>query len=522
MRNYPLKTLRTSEIIAVAKIVKAILIQSISSEDITKAEVKKAIEENKDSINKALSAAGINISYGAIIHFFDRDGTLNINNELLQEAIKNAKNGNILVGTLTGKLPEEVSNSLKGFMFLGAAGGGMIYLPNIEEKIAFEIPPEKIEEIENIYKNILRKHGYEEDIIQSIRLQYNAYNKDEQKGQILLLSGEKIEKTDYIDNRGYMAGRFDKETEEIQQKIEQLQQQINISTTDEETKKLTKEINLLKDKLKNIRYERNIVEMTAVEGGEFGLEIIEELYEQLKNVDGIEMVPPGACDDRTGKQWLADITKFHKGHLFDIILEVLLEEAPFVIPHFMGNSTNDVPAIKSAWARENGIVSMVLPPNLEHGDTALIAMLANFAEENNKSLVLVEPGEGKEFGSEYATDIINNPENIANHLLSKKNVETIHQYSMLFKEMVKEGKIPKSLLREKEELEKIINEEKKNKLTAENIEKTLINNAEKGYLNITNYKNLIKQFNYLYDIAETNEALKSHNRSIEREVLDRV
>ena len=262
--------------------------------------------------------------------------------------------------------------------------------------------------------------------------------------------------------------------------------------------------------------------MTAVEGGELGKEILEELYERLREIDGIEMVPPGACDDRTGKQWLADITKFHKGHLFDIILEILLERAPYVIPHFMGNSTNDVPAIKSAWAREDGIVSMVLPPNLEHGDTPLIAMLANFAVKHKKSLVLVEPGPDKEFGSEYATDVINHPEMLANHLFSKKNIETINKYATLYKEMEKEGKIPKSLLMVMEDLEKLVKEEKQPKLAAEGIGQSLINVAEQGYLNVTNFKRMIEQFNKLYDVAEINEELKGNNTNDEREVFDVV
>ena len=512
------------EIVAAAQVIEKELSNYIDPYDKskTKEEIIKVIEENGEMIDRALEERGINLTSGAIVHFFDRDGTLNIKNILLQAAIKNSKNGAVMVGTLTGKLPEEISDNLKGFMFLGAAGGGMVYLPDIEEKIAFEIPKEKIEQVEEIYKEILRKHGVEEDIIQSIRLQYNAYNEEEKRGQILLLSGEEVEKSDYIDNRGYLAGRFDKETEEIQNEIEEKQNKRDAVTSEEEKEELDKEIQLLKEKLKNIRNDRKIVEMTAVEGGEIGKEILEELYERLREIDGIEMVPPGACDDRTGKQWLADITKFHKGHLFDIILEILLERAPYVIPHFMGNSTNDVPAIKSAWAREDGIVSMVLPPNLEHGDTPLIAMLANFAVKHKKSLVLVEPGPDKEFGSEYATDVINHPEMLANHLFSKKNIETINKYATLYKEMEKEGKIPKSLLMVMEDLEKLVKEEKQPKLAAEGIGQSLINVAEQGYLNVTNFKRMIEQFNKLYDVAEINEELKGNNTNDEREVFDVV
>jgi len=431
-------------------------------------------------IKESLYRRGIDLSKGGVINFFDRDGTINIKNPELREAIQNAKGGNIVAGTLTGKLPEELNDLLKGFSFLGSAGGGMIYLPSLEKKIPFVIPPEKIKEVETIYEEILKEYGIEEDLVENWHLQFNSYEEEINQGMILLLSGDPIEKSDYL-ARG------------------------------------TKEERLLEAKPEE-RFEKQIVEFTAVEGGEHGKEILEILYQRLKDVKGVKMVPPGAFNDRTGKHTGADITALDKGDLFNIILEAY----PNIIPHFMGNSTNDVPAIRATWSKDDGIVSMVLPPELEHDDTALIAMLANFAEKNNKELVLVEPGEGEEFGSKYATNILNDPQYLAEQLINTENLNRIHEYSQMYERMEKEGKIPNSILDNKNELQKLVDSDKQPILTVNDIGRYLEYNLKRRGLTINNVNKTMDLVKRLYDISNINKELKGIETKDESEVFEYV
>lgn len=413
-------------------------------------------------IKEALSKKDIDLSNGGIINFFDRDGTLNIKNPELREAIQNAKEGNIVAGTLTGKLPEELSDVLKGFSFLGSAGGGMLYLPSIEKKIPFTIEPEKIKEVEKIYRDILKEYGINEDLIEDPEyphLQMNSYEEGINQGMILLLSNNETEEKDYV-NRG------------------------------------TSKERLLKA-LPEERYNRDIVEMTAIEGGEKGKEILEELYKRIQNIDGIKMVPPGFFGDRTGKHTGADITKLDKGDVFNIILDAY----PDVIPHFMGNSTNDIPAVQAVWSRGNGgIVSMVMPPELEHDDTPLIALLSHYSKQYNKNLILVEPGPKDEFGSQYATEILKNPSLIGEKLKSDKNLENIDKYEEIYEEMSKNGKIPKSILDSCKALVESFEEEHTPMLTSDDMEKSVINIRKKQIDNIAQK---------LKNIADTNEKIKS-------------
>lgn len=425
-------------------------------------------------IKEALSHKGIDLSQGGVINFFDRDGTINIKNEKLRDAIQNAKGGNVVAGTLTGKLPEELNDVLKGFSFLGAAGGGMLYLPSLEKKIPFVIPPEKIKQVEEIYQEILNEYGIKDDLIQSMRLQYNSFEEEMNQGMILLLSQDPIEEKDYL-ARG------------------------------------TKKERLLEGDQED-RFEKKIVEFTALEGGKYGKQILETLYERMKQVEGIKMVPPGAFGDRTGKHTGADITALDKGDVFNIILEAYEK----VIPHFMGNSTNDIPAIRATWSKDEGIVSMVLPPNLEHADTALIAMLANLAKQNNKNFVLVEPGEGEEYGSEYATRILNDPSYLGQKLISKENLEKIEKYSNYYEQMEKEGKIPQSLLSTKEELQEMMDAKKEPMYEIGDIG-SFLGGVSYMQLNQTTKEQVAQK---LQKIAQRNQELKQAKTKEESEGLE--
>ena len=424
-------------------------------------------------IQAALIKKEIDLSKGGIINFFDRDGTINIENPELRDAIKNAKDGNVVAGTLTGKLPEELNDILQGFSFLGSAGGGMIYLPSIETKIPFKIPQDKLKEVERIYTDILKEYGINEDLIQGIHLQYNSYEEDIDQGMILLLSNNPVEKQDYL-NRG------------------------------------TKEERLLKAEPEE-RFNKTIIEATAVQGGAKGKEILEKLYEKLQQVEGIKMVPPGFMGDRTGKEMGADITTLDKGDVFGIILDAF----PDVMPHFMGNSTNDIPAVKAVWSRDEGIVSMVLPPSLEHEDTALISMIANCAEKYSKNLVLVPPGPDEEYGSAYATEILNNPAMLGEHLKSEFNLEKIKEYSQLYETMKDNGKVPQSIINANSDLEEHVRANKVPIITIQDIEESVSKTVQTEMYKTVKKLNEIAKLNTQLKVKKHLKETKSKGREVE-------
>ena len=161
----------------------------------------------------------------------------------------------------------------------------------------------------------------------------------------------------------------------------------------------------------------------------------------------------------------ADVTVFDKGD----VIKIFAKARPNIIIHYMGNSYNDLPAVSATCSLEKGIVSMVLPPNLEHGDAQLIAMLSHLAKEIGLNLVLVEPGPGKEFGTGYLKKILKNPKYIAKQLKSQENKDRIDFYDDQYNRWLEEGKIDKTVLEYHDQMKEELTAEKQPILSAKEI-----------------------------------------------------
>ena len=147
-----------------------------------------------ESVNEILSDAFIWLT------FCDRDGTINIYDEELQELLEIIQElEELLVGAITGKLPEEASGPLSKMGAIFGGGTGLNLFTKSGKKIPFTISPEIIKEMEAVAKPIYEKYlGREVDLIKETLVQYNAYIEELNEGKIVLFSGNPAEREDYI------------------------------------------------------------------------------------------------------------------------------------------------------------------------------------------------------------------------------------------------------------------------------------------------------------------------------------